>query len=126
MDGRLLRSVLRGERRPPSRELGFYDGQDGPEDEQVAIRTSEWKLIVRGPDLTRGGPGPEHSVELFAIERDPEEREDVAARHPERVRELSERARAYRALQPGESVAPYWEGYEGFTPPSDWRIPEDD
>lgn len=126
LDGRSLIDVLRGRGEVAPRELGFYDGQEGPELEQLAIRTPEWKLIVRGPDLTRGGPGTQHTLELFAIEEDPEERRDVAAEHPEVVRELAERARAYRSLQPSESVAPYWAGSEGFVPPRDWRIPAEE
>ena len=125
LDGRDLRLVLRDGSGAPKRELGFYDGQEGPELERVAIRTPEWKLIVSGPDLTRGPPGDAHGIELFAIEDDPEERSDVAAAHPDVVRELVEKARAYRALQPAESVAPYWEGHEGFVPPPEWRVPAD-
>jgi arylsulfatase B len=125
LDGRSVLDALQGTGQVARRELGFYDGQEGAENEQVAIRTPQWKLIVRGPDLTRGEPGPEHTLELFAIEEDPEEHFDVAAAHPDVVRELLEKARAYRALQPAESVAPYWEGHEGFVPPKDWHIPAD-
>lgn len=125
LDGRSLLGALRGKGAVEPRELGFYDGQEGPEHEQVAVRTARWKLMVRGPDLTRGGPGPEHALELFAIADDPEERSDVAALHPDVVRELLEKARAYRALQPADAVAPYWDDAEGFVPPRDWRIPSD-
>jgi arylsulfatase A-like enzyme len=45
----------------------------------AALRRGDWKLI-RGPE------GPE----LYRLDRDPGERRDLAAREPERVRELSQ------------------------------------
>jgi arylsulfatase A-like enzyme len=125
LDGRPLLDGLSGRGELPPRELGFYLGQEGPQDEWVAIRTPEWKLVARGPDLTLGGPGPDHALELFAIRDDPRESADVADAHPDVVRELFERARAYRALQPAESIAPYWDGEQDFVAPREWRIPED-
>lgn len=125
LDGVSLLDALRGRGSAPGRELGFYYGQDGPGDEQVALRTPAWKLVVRGPDLSAAEPGAAHAIELFDMVRDPEERVDVSARHPDVVRTLLARARAYRALQPVDAVAPYWEGYEGFVPPKDWTIPDD-
>lgn len=126
LDGLDLLALLRGERPAPPRELGFVYGQDGPEAELVAIRTPRWKLIVEGPDLTRGDDGVQRTFELFAIEDDPFERVNLAESEPAVVGDLLERARRYRALQPAESVAPYWAGAEGFVPPREWRIPAED
>ncbi|MBL9167279.1 MAG: sulfatase [Verrucomicrobiales bacterium] len=51
----------------------------------MSARNSKWKLIVERvtyPDGTRD------SVELYELERDPEELKSVALQHPEKVREM--------------------------------------
>jgi arylsulfatase B len=126
LDGVDLTAVLRGTRAAPERELGFACAQDGPEHELVAWLTPRWKLIVEGPDLARAEGTDAHTFELYAIADDPHERRDLASDRPEVVRELTGKLRAYRARQPSESVAPYWSGHEGFVPPRDWRIPDED
>lgn len=125
LDGRDQLAVLRGERPAAARELGFAYSK-GPQAELMAWLTPRWKLIVEGPDLSRAEGSDAHAFELYAIEDDPHERRDLASERPEVVRELTEKLRAYRARQPSESVAPYWSGHEGFVPPRDWRIPDDD
>lgn len=60
-----------------------------------AIRDGEWKLIIANPGNPRGlAPS-----ELYDIARDPGERNNVAASHPEKVAELEARLRSM--LPPG-------------------------
>ena len=53
---------------------------------------------------------PEKNVWLFNIENDPEERTDLSAAHPEKVRKLLERLAAYKktAVAPQHAVAYLW------------------
>ncbi|MFQ5840176.1 MAG: sulfatase [Candidatus Methylomirabilales bacterium] len=51
-----------------------------------AIRRRDWKLIQANP----GNPRGLSPVELYRLERDPGERQDLAADEPERARELVE------------------------------------
>ena len=39
------------------------------------------------------------------------------------VKELYEKVKAFRALQPKDAVPPFSEGREGFTAPKEWLIP---
>jgi arylsulfatase len=50
--------------------------------QQCSVRTTRWQLVSAGK-----GPGPQW--ELYDVKADPGEKNDVAARHPEVVRELS-------------------------------------
>ncbi|MGB0954354.1 MAG: arylsulfatase, partial [Planctomycetota bacterium] len=55
---------------------------------QQALREGPWMLLRRG--LRKGDP----SVELYHLERDPSQKEDVAADHPERVARMLARMAA--------------------------------
>ena len=52
-----------------------------------ALRSGDWKLIVAGP---RNAKGPLKD-ELFDLAKDPQEKTDLAERHPEKVAELKAR-----------------------------------
>jgi len=59
-----------------------------------AIRTRDWKLIYL--PLREGV-----RYELFDLKRDPEQLVDVAAQHPDVVRELRENLLAWMLSEPG-------------------------
>jgi len=63
---------------------------------QYAVREGEWKLVR---------PGRDEPVMLFNLARDRGEREDLAARHPERVAALQTRWDRWNATMP----PPRWE-----------------
>ncbi len=121
--GRLLSGDVKS---LPPRELYAYHGQAGPEHEQMAITTPEWKLIVQGPDLSRGALTDSHVVQLFTFPEDLREQNDVASEHPQVVEELTEKLIAFRKLQPVDGVAPYSQGRGELTPPENWRLSPDD
>lgn len=54
-----------------------------------AVREGDWKLIVQAGR----GKGPE-TMELFNVAKDPSEKTELAAKHPERVAELKRRLEA--------------------------------
>ncbi len=124
VDGVTLLGVLKGEYDIPARDLYFYVGNRGPANEQVAIISSQWKLIVLGPNIERG-TGEKNRVLLFDILHDPHEENDVSADHPDVVDELSKRLVAFRQLQPVDAVHPSAQGRNNFRAPADWRIPDE-
>jgi arylsulfatase A-like enzyme len=64
-----------------------------------AVRVGDWKLVESGG---RGLRGREAAAELFNIAEDPNEAANLAEKHPEKVKELSDRLEHYR----GEAVEP--------------------
>ena len=122
LDGFGLLGALKGGQSPALRDLYFYEGQDGRQNEQVAVITPQWKLIIIGKDVSYGVTG-EHNVMLFDINEDPYEDRNIAAEHPDIVAELTDRLIVYRKLQPVDAVPPFNQGRAGFAAPKDWRIP---
>jgi arylsulfatase B len=123
LDGIDLGSLFRGEKDSlPSREMYHYHGQPGPQKEELAITTSDWKLVVLGPQLTTDGPTEMNEVFLFKMPDDELERKNVAQEYPEIASSLIKKVIAFRALQPDDGVPPYRERNEGFIPPENWRL----
>lgn len=81
MQGRSLRPRIEGEGAPDATAPVFLFRPDNTEipGEQYAVRSGRWKLIV--------GPG-DGRRELFDLEDDPRERNDLSAREAERVERL--------------------------------------
>jgi len=75
LEGRSLLPIFRGGERPGHEAL-FWEHEGN-----CAVRQGKWKLVSRHP----GG------WELYDLEADRTEMEDLADRYPERVRELSEK-----------------------------------
>lgn len=72
----------------PRRMFWEYTGQ-------TAVRDGNWKLVVNAREAL-GEPAGQKAL-LFDLSSDPGEREDLADRHPERVRELTRAIDAWRA-----------------------------
>lgn len=123
LDGVSLVPVIEGTA-DLERDLFFYHGNYGPQTEEVAILSGDWKLIVHGPDI-RSGVDERHQTMLFRIGQDPSEKNDLAASYPDIVRELEAKLVSHRALQPANAVEPFLSGRDGFRPPKDWRITKD-
>ena len=85
---------------------------------QAAIRSGDWKLIRNGGIKANDAETPaEATFELFRIDRDPEERHDVAAEHPEVVARL----RAELDRLETEAAMPK---IAGNRPPDGFQVPE--
>lgn len=123
LDGRDVTAVLRGEEKTLDRTLFFYHGQQGPNNEHLAVITPRWKLIVLGPDVRENDAiSDKHQRYLFRIADDPHEKTNVAAEHADVVKRLIGELKAFRAFQPADAIPPYGQGRRGFTAPKDWRI----
>lgn len=79
---------------------------------RLAVRHGEWKLVreVRQSD----GRATNY---LFRIEEDPNERNDLAAKNPEIVKDLVARIEKWQALHPSGGVRP------DSGPPAGWKGP---
>jgi arylsulfatase A-like enzyme len=80
-----------------------------------AIRSGDWKLVVRsGNNNAKGG---KEQVELYQLAQDPSEATNVAKAHPEIVKELKAKLAAYasQAVPPKTRPAP-----PGFKAPRVW------
>ena len=86
MDGQNILPVLRGEK--PVHDVMYWS-----HDNQRAIRSGDWKLILNPPQF----PGEEVDARawLSNLEADPSERNNLAAQEARRVAELTERIRAW-------------------------------
>ena len=122
-DGRDIGLLLKEENSEWNpRDLYFYHGQSGPQDEQIAITTPQWKLVVRGPELTGAPLTKQHEVFLFRMPDDLFEQRDLAEQQPDVVQDLLGKLVAFRRLQPADGVAPYEHGRRGFTAPPKWQL----
>ena len=125
LDGLDVSAVLTGKQPgSPPRDLYFFDGQSGADDEQIAVTSADgWKLVVRGPDVRRPGGfvTPAHKVELFHLAEDPLEKTDRAAARSDLVAELGKKVVAFRASEPKDSLPPLNRKPADFRPPPRWR-----
>jgi arylsulfatase A-like enzyme len=117
LDGRdMWDALVTGEETPRDGDLFFTAESPTRDPYQVAILSRRWKLIQ---ELNRRQTSVTVKNMLFDVEADPNERSDLAAANPQRVSELAERIRVWRALHPfaGQHVE--------ITPHPGWRSPKD-
>lgn len=126
LDGLNVWPAVTGRQKRLDRELYSYIGARGEATEQVSYRAGDWKLVVTGTNLAdAAADDSKRKRHLFRLDRDPNERNDLAANEPQRVEAMYAKAKAFRELQPADAVPPYAEGQdEPFTPPTEWRMPD--
>jgi arylsulfatase A-like enzyme len=95
LDGKEAWATI-AEGRPTPREEILHNVEPA----RGALRRGPWKLVVQG-ELPAADPAKVRA-ELFNIDEDPEEKSNLASRHPDRVKELLERLNGYarEALPP--------------------------
>ncbi|MBW2271301.1 MAG: sulfatase-like hydrolase/transferase [Deltaproteobacteria bacterium] len=117
LDGRDQWDALsEGTSEPREGDLFFTAESPTRDPYQVAVISGRWKLIQQ---IDRQQTSMTVKNMLFDIEADPSEKSDVSAANPERVADLAERIRAWRALHPvaGQHVE--------IAPNPGWRSPKD-
>ncbi|MBO9593163.1 MAG: arylsulfatase [Niabella sp.] len=80
----------------------------------------EWKLVLPKSTDADGAAAPQ----LFAIDKDPNEKENLGDRYPEQVKALLDISKKYQAIIPAEKVPPYEQGRSTFKAPANWDIRE--
>src|SRR5262245_10825525 len=106
LDGLDISSVLRSNARSPHDHLLLFNN-----DTLAGIRTDRWKYVVQSYYRTASIPLDAWNYPLlFDLRSDPGEQYNVAARHPEVMREMGERRQRARQefglAQPAAPVAP--------------------
>ncbi len=127
LDGLDVLDLIRGEKEAPKRDWFSYIAQGRPD--QIAICDGQWKLVVRGgsvldvqvPEDGWQQPKSGPSVELFRIDRDLGERENLAAKKPKTLARLLVRLQTHRRLKIS-GVPSFREGRKGFKAPLNWVI----
>ncbi|MGH7127167.1 MAG: sulfatase-like hydrolase/transferase [Planctomycetaceae bacterium] len=118
LDGINVLPALRGESALPERLWFSYMHQN--QDAHASVHHGRWKLVAHG-DFFAEQPSEPPVLELYDLQADPSETQNLAARQPDVVAELHARLREFGSWQnPG--VGPYGEGREGFEAPRDWLI----
>lgn len=116
VDGIDVMPALQGRAKLPERPWFSYIQQGGEAD--AAVHLGKWKLVAHGDVFSRKAAP---RVELYDLDADIGEKQDIADRHPEIVRDLVARLREFGKLEkPG--VGDYGEGREGFRAPKDWVV----
>ena len=108
LDGVNLLPYLTGEKTGvPHQALYWRFGQ------QIALRSGDWKLVKAPTNeaeaKVRGGKGTTAGAQLYNLKEDIGETENLAAKHPERLKELS----AVWEKINGEMVEPTWGHHTG-------------
>lgn len=82
-----------------------------------SLHLGPWKLIVNGDAFNSNTL----TLELYNLEDDPSETNNLAVKHPTRSANMLARIKKFGTLQvPGTTL--YKEGRKGFTAPKDWLI----
>lgn len=118
LDGVNFLPALNGETNLPERPWFSYIHQN--EDAHASVHLGEWKLIAHG-DFFADIPRNLLKFELFDIARDPGEKDDLAAKRPDKIVELHGLLKKFGTWQqPG--ARPYGEGQKVFVAPKDWVV----
>lgn len=95
LDGVDLSNLLLKSESPPARPLYWASlGNNGSRNE--AMRDGPWKLVVNHPKA-KPGSFENEQVELYRLDQDPSEKNDLAASEPEQTKALLTRLKAWYA-----------------------------
>jgi arylsulfatase B len=123
LDGRNMLPVFRGEAEGEPRTWYHYIAQRG-NSEKLAVMEGDWKLVLLDDRIDLAEQRDRIPRMLFNLQKDPYEKQDLAAEHPDRVARMWKMAGEFRKLEPADALPAYNEGKEGFQPPKEWKIPE--
>ncbi len=112
-DGRDLWPSIAGGKTEKREDLFF--AIESPRGIEHAVRSGEWKLVQHAP---RGAGAPANY--LFRIEEDPNETNDLAAKHPAVVKDLAARIEKWRGLHPPGGVRAEEQPPAGYKAPAQW------
>ncbi|MBI1356492.1 MAG: sulfatase-like hydrolase/transferase [Acidobacteria bacterium] len=133
LDGVDVWDVIQGRAQPPKRPFfSYYERYQG---ERLAMIDYPWKLVRDGPPIL--GPNSEDAppkgmkplrqdpltVELFQLDADPYEQNNLAEQQPKRVQDMLDALRHFRAQRPRGGVPPMTApDPPGWKPPHEWEM----
>jgi arylsulfatase A-like enzyme len=118
LDGVNFLPALRGEK-PLNSRLWFSYIHQG-KDAHASVHDGKWKLVAHGDFFAPSGV-PE--LELYDLEKDPGETNDVAKANPETIKVLRKALVDFGKLRTTEGED-YAAGRANFHAPKDWKITE--
>jgi len=125
LDGINLLPLIQGKAKATPRKWFSYVAQGTPSN-KFALTEGPWKLVlVNGlpaqadPAKPKGPP----SIELFQLDRDPAEKNNLVMEEPERTAAMLKDLRAHYRLKIS-GIPHYREGADSFKAPKDWVIRE--
>jgi arylsulfatase B len=120
LDGQNILPILKGFD-INNRSWFSYIDQSEEKIEHLALNTDNWKLVVK-----RGAPDNKEILpdfQLFKINSDPEEKNNVADHNPEIVEKLFMRIQKFYELKVSKQVPRYYENNNGgIILPPDWKM----
>lgn len=120
IDGINVLEVLRGNSDAPSRDWFHYLFQS-PMWNTRSVMRYPYKLIWTR-QLDQSGALVQKRIELYDLDNSPDESNDIAEEHPEKVRKLLDRIDSFLERQV-DPIGHYESGKEGFVPPRNWVVP---
>lgn len=118
LDGIDVLPALTGKGSVPKRPWFTYMHQN--QEAHASVHWEKWKLVAHG-DFFGENPKTPPKWELYNLEDDPLEQNDVASKYPRIVARLRKQLVEFGSWRK-EGVAAYDVGREGFKPPKDWII----
>jgi len=105
IDGNNILPMLQGKRPAPNSDFYYFSGAN-----ILAVRSGPWKLHLAQPDPTakNGGQVRFAAAQLYNLEQDPSERNDIVRSHPEIASRLKAQTELFRSkIQPGFLIPPW-------------------
>lgn len=119
-DGMNVIDVMRGRQEAPERDWFSYIHQSGDTARYAVIR-EPWKLVLHTTDILTADAFDRARKELYNLELDLQEQNNLAAQKPGMVEELFDALVGFHQLQ-RNPVPQFQVGREGFVAPVDWLI----
>ena len=136
LDGVDVWDAIQGAEPVPARPLfSYFERYQG---ESLAVVEYPWKLVRNGPPILGANPDDappagmrapkmqELQIELFRLDRDPGEKTDLSADHPDRVKAMLAKLKEFRAHRSRGGVPPMTAPPPpGWEAPPEWRMTEE-
>ena len=123
LDGIDVLDVMRGKEEARVRDWFSYIAQGPPE--RTALCDDTWKMVVTGGSvldvMLDGGDEKGPKVELFRLDRDPSESENLLKSNPDVAAAMLKRLQTFRRLKI-DGIPNFQDGRKDFKAPKDWMI----
>ena len=121
LDGQDILEILKGGT-IADRDWFTYEDQNDNKIEDLAINTNQWKLIITRP-APDNDIGTSPVYELFRIDSDPGEKNNLTSQYPQKTDEISKKIENFYGLKIENQIPRYSENSNGgvITPPQ-WTL----